>query len=308
MIRKSSLRPFPAVALPTVAFRAVSLRVLAFTLLMLPAGVLAQDVEDAPADSNQVRVTLIDGTTHVGQIVSDDDAEIVILTRGGIRITIPRSQIRSIESVTIRTHRGREMRLDPNRSRLLFASTARPVGAGQGYVALYEIFFPFVAIGVGDIGTLAGGVSLLPGVSQQLLYLAPKVTLVEVGETSLALGGFAATLTGSGGYGGIVYGVGTHGTPYAALTGGVGFLFGEGEFINTPIILIGGEYQLSNNIKLLSENYVIPEADNALVISAGVRFIGDAIAADFGLFTSPEAFGEIGFPFVPWLGFSYKWR
>jgi hypothetical protein len=259
----------------------------------------AQDPDGPP---ELVRITLVDGTFHEGRITAESPSEIVLETLGGVRITIPRSQIASIEPIA---PGARRLTKDPNQTRLLFSPTARSLESGQGYIALYEIFFPFVAVGVGNVATLAGGLSLLPGVSEQLLYVAPKITAVSSGNTSIAVGGFAATLTGSGGYGGIVYGLATHGASDAAVTGGVGFLFGEGEFVSTPIILLGGEYQLSNSVKLLSENYFIPEVDSGLLVSVGVRFIGDSVSGDFGLFTSPAALGESGFPFIPWLGFSY---
>ncbi len=279
----------------------------AAAVLFAVAGVNDAFAQDAqPADST-VRVVLGDGTTHIGVIVSDTDSEIVLRTNAGVRITIPRAQIRSIVAVAQEPGRGRFRRIDPNRTRLFFASTARPLGHGNGYVSLYEILFPFAAVGVGNVATLAGGFSLVPGASEQLLYAAPKMTVLNHRNTSVALGGFAATLTGSSGYGGIVYGVVTQGSPVAAVTGGVGFLFGEGEFVDTPIILVGGEYQLSNSMKLLSENYFIPEIDGGVLLSGGLRFMGDNLSADFGLFTSPEAFGE-GFPFIPWIGFSYQWN
>lgn len=281
-------------------------RVAAVLILLCVGAQTARAQDSQPADST-VRVVLNDGTTHVGIILSDSDSEIVLRTNAGVQITIPRAQIRTVVSLAEEPGRGRFRRIDPNKTRLFFASTARPLGHGNGYVSLYEILFPFAAVGVGNVATLAGGFSLVPGASEQLLYAAPKMTVLNRRNTSVALGGFAATLTGSGGYGGIVYGVVTQGSPVAAVTGGVGFLFGEGEFVDTPIILVGGEYQLSNSVKLLSENYFIPEIDGGVLLSAGLRFMGDNLSADFGLFTSPEAFGE-GFPFIPWIGFSYQWN
>ncbi|NNE35178.1 MAG: hypothetical protein HKN13_08085, partial [Rhodothermales bacterium] len=201
---------------------------------------------------------------------------------------------------------GRILRSDPNRTRLFFSPTARSLSSGEGYVAVYELFFPVVAVGVADVATLAAGVSLLPGSPEQLIYAAPKITVFDRGSTSIAFGGFAASLTGTSGTGGIVFGVATQGTSVASVTGGVGFLFGDGDFVETPIILLGGEYQLSKSTKFLTENYIIPAAESAVVISGGIRFFGESLSADFGLFTSPEVIGEGGFPFLPWLGFAYQ--
>lgn len=84
--------------------------------------------------------------------------------------------------------RGELWRTDPNHTRLLFAPTARALKAGQGYFSVYEIFFPFVAVGVTDFFTLSGGFSLFPGVESQLLYIAPKITPVHLEKFDLAAG------------------------------------------------------------------------------------------------------------------------
>lgn len=263
----------------------------------------AQGAEEAPP----VRVVLADGSRHVGHIEREDDTEIVFRTLGGVTMTIPRAQIVRIEPAELVRRGETVLRTDPNATRLLFAPTARALQSGEGYVALYQVFLPFVAVGVSDAVALAGGFSLLPGVSEQLVYAAPKVTPYQRGDLAVAVGAFAATITSSdGGVGGIVYAVGTKGGPSAAVSFGAGFLFGGGDFIETPILLIGGEYQVSNNVKLLSENYVIPAADNLAIVSGGIRFIGDRLAGDFGLFTSPEIITEGGLPFFPWLSFAYN--
>ncbi|MFQ5584937.1 MAG: hypothetical protein ACE5GL_10920, partial [Calditrichia bacterium] len=71
---------------------------------------------------------------------------------------------------------------------MLFAPTARPLKQGQGYFSVYQIFFPFVAVGVTDFFTLAGGVSLIPGARSQLLYVAPKITPLHLKKFDLAFG------------------------------------------------------------------------------------------------------------------------
>lgn len=51
-------------------------------------------------------------------------------------------------------------------------------------------------------------------------------------------------------------------------------------FGNSPFITLGGKIQLSNSIKLLSENWIIP--DLPVIVSFGTRFFNDNLAADFG--------------------------
>ena len=93
------------------------------------------------------------------------------------------------------------------------------------------------------------------------------------------------------------------------------------------LAMLGGEVQLSNSVKLLTENYLFPYEEHTYlydagtgtyeerwetryepVFSGGIRFFGQQLAADLALFTSPDLFGNgEGFPFIPWLGFAYNW-
>jgi hypothetical protein len=155
----------------------------------------------------------------------------------------------------------------------------------------------------------------VPGASEQLVYLAPKLTVLQTPKAQVAAGVIAARVTRNEGAAGLLYGSGTFGSPERAVTLGVGFAFvGEGlededdlEISDTPVLLIGGELQVSNSLKLLTENYVGPALDEAALLSAGVRFFGEHLAADLGLFTSPAAWDADGFPFIPWVGFVYNW-
>ncbi len=269
--------------------------------------------QEAAETDQVVRIELVDGSTLIGTVEREADEVILFRTTAGVKLRLPKDRIASREVLRGRVVDGRFQRVDPNRTRLFFAPTARPLGAGQGYFADYQIFLPFIAAGVGSRVSLAGGFSLVPGSPAQVVYAAPKVTLVHTPGTSVAVGGLVGTALGgeiSGeGYAGLAFGVGTFGSPRRAITVGGGFAFAgaEGESVTSaPILLIGGEYQVSNSIKLLSENYVYVGESATVVFSGGLRFFNDTLAADLGLFTTPEAFGGGGFPFVPWVGFAYN--
>jgi hypothetical protein len=103
---------------------------------------------------------------------------------------------------------------------------------------------------------------------------------------------------------GILYGVSTYGTEKSALTVGLGFAFGGGEIAKKPVFVLGGELRTSRSIKLITENWLIPDSDVQL-LSAGIRFFGENLAVDFAFFYPAGADPE-GFPFLPWLGFVYN--
>lgn len=282
--------------------------------ICLTAPAVAQESEGVP-----VRIVMADGSQVVGTIESEDDTTVRFRTASGVVLDIPKAQIRSRRLLDGAIRDGEYLRLDPNRTRLLFMPTARSVGNGQGYFAAYELFFPFVAYGAGDAVTLAGGLSLLPFSPVQLGYVAPKVTFYQKRGNSVAAGVFAGTLVGDIGndddeffdeverpFFGILYGVGTVGDARKAVTLGAGMAFADGELADRPVLVVGGEYQLSNSVKLISENYGVPGYADSIVLSGGIRFFGDRLATDLAFFTTPTALDEGGFPFFPWLGFAYN--
>lgn len=266
-------------------------------LLLLTAGVAY-----GQTDSSKVMVIILnDGSEVKGFIVSEDNSAIQFETLSGVQMHLERTQIKEIEVISGDWDNGKFREQDPNGTRLLFAPTARTLKGGEGYFSVYEIFFPSIAVGIGDYFTLNGGMSLFPGADRQLLYIAPKVNIISATAFKLSAGTLYAGISGESF--GFAYGVFTVGSSSAALTGGIGWGFVNGEFSENPAVLLGGEIQLSNSVKLLSENWILPEAESS-IISFGIRFFGQHLAADFGLITVTE--DVEGFPFIPWLGFAYN--
>jgi hypothetical protein len=276
--------------------------------LLLPAFSSGQDTTSAQGSSTgdpPVKVILTDGSAFIGIIQSQDADSLRFRTLSNVLIVVGRDAVKSIKELPGEIVDGSYRRVDPNRSRLLFAPTARPIRSGQGYFAVYEIFFPFFAVGIADVLSLAGGISLVPGADDQLFYLAPKLSLPLGSEmTDLSLGLLYGNLIGESEDGaGIVYGVGTFGGNYTALTVGLGYGFHGADFSERPVLLLGGEAQVSNSVKFVSENWIPIGSDTAL-LSLGIRFFGDALAADLGFFY-PLGTDPGGFPLFPWLGFAY---
>jgi len=269
---------------------------------VFPANSLSQ--QDTTS-AQLIRLTLKDGSELIGTVVRGVPDSIMFRTSGGISMTVPKDQVESIERVLGQTSRNGYVGGDPNYTRLFFAPTARALRLGQGYFSAYQIFFPFLAIGVSDFITLAGGMSLLPGAENQLFYIAPKITPVQTEKLSISGGVLFIQSTSAGSDGmGIFYGVASYGTDAASITGGLGWGFSGDETADKPIILIGGEVRASNSIKFITENWIPPDSDIAL-LSFGIRFFGDRLAADLG-FIYPAGSRIRGFPFFPWVGFAYN--
>jgi len=286
-------------------------RILLLLLLLFPGSAWSRlsGVQSDTTRTEQVsRLSLRDGSELYGTITAQTTDSLTFQTVSGLTITISRTQVKNIEELTGRVINGEYRRVDPNRTRLLLAPTGRALRAGQGYVSAYEIFFASVSVGVADFLSFAGGMTLMPGAEDQLFYVAPKLTIplhsevVNIGAGVVYGNVFSGDLDGAG----IVYGVGTFGSQYTAVTLGFGYGFTGGEFARNPVFVLGGEAQVSNSIKLISENW-FPVGQDARLLSFGIRFFGEHIAADLA-FMYPLADDEStsGFPLIPWVGFAYN--
>jgi hypothetical protein len=261
----------------------------------------------ADPDSSQVeifKITLTDESILIGTISSEDDSTLQFQTLSGLEMAIPKAIIEKQIQISSKVVEGKIWRTDPNRTRLFFAPTGRALKSGQGYFSVYEIFFPFIAVGITDHITLAGGLTLFPGADQQLLYLAPKITPVQLEKFDLSAGVLYIVIPNNEEDAGIFYSVGTYGTDAASLTFGLGFGFSGGEVADKPVYTVGAELRSSNSVAFITENWFIPDSEFQIV-SFGLRFFGENLAADFGLIHPLGADSE-GFPFLPWLGFAYN--
>lgn len=267
-------------------------------------------------DANTWQIELFDGSKLIGNIIAEDENFIQFKTLSGTELKIPRTQVRKKELLKGEFVGGKLWRDDPNRTRLLFSATGRALKQGQGYFSIYEVFFPFIAYGATDWLALAGGVTLFPGSSKQLVYLAPKITFLQQSKIDVSAGVLYIRIPdfddddNSGESNedihsaGIMYGVSTYGTEKSSLTFGLGYAFGGGEIAKKPVFMLGGELRASSSIKFVSENWLIPDSEVQL-LSIGLRFFGEKLAADFALFY-PAGADTRGFPFFPWIGFAYN--
>jgi hypothetical protein len=247
------------------------------------------------------RITLTDDSELIGKIISENDSLLVFVTNAGLELSLDWEMVKGKEIVQGDWDGETFLRSDPNKTRLLFSPTGRTLPAGEGYFSVYEIFFPFLAIGVTDFLTLSGGMSLFPGADEQIIYVAPKLRVLHLYNFDLS-GGVLYCHTSESDFG-IFYGVTSYGSSRASLTFGLGWGYVDGETAESPAIMFGGEIQLSNSVKLISENWKLPEEED-FILSFGLRFFGEHLAADFGLVTTT---GETsGFPFIPWIGFAYN--
>jgi hypothetical protein len=249
------------------------------------------------------RIILIDGSEFIGTIIKEDEFTVVFKTTDGIIMNIPKEKVKLIEQLDFGGRRYR--RVDPNQTRLFIAPTARTLKAGQAYLSVYEIFFPVVGVGITNFLLFEGGISLLP-LKEQLYYINLKLTPIQVDKFSISVGGAHLGVTGGDFSFGMFYGGISFGSSESSLGIGVGLpstKIWEFDLKFEPVFVIGGGIQVSNSVKLVSENWIWNLESSQIYPIFGIRFFGEKLAADLGFIYIS---GAEGFPFFPWLGFTYN--
>ncbi|UCD06447.1 MAG: hypothetical protein JSV98_04245 [candidate division WOR-3 bacterium] len=246
-----------------------------------------------------------DGSTFIGRITEIKEYVVVFESDIG-EIDIAILKIKEITEVPVTYMKeGAYWFPNPNDTRLFFAPTARNLKAGSGYFADYMLFFPMVAYGVTDNITIAGGMSLIPGLAipDQLFYFTPKVGF-EMQKVSLATGILMAGLPGEDEpLIGILYGVTTLGNADNNATAGVGYGFVDWDFADKPFLILGGQYRMTRRVSLVSENWILPGVDEP-ILSGGFRFFGEALSVDLALVIPVGVGGE--WPVIPYIDFVVK--
>ncbi len=281
-------------------WRFAFLAVGAFTLVALPAPVAAQDEAATLIPGEALyEIQLADGSVLFARVAEVEAETIVLVTLGGARIEVERSQIRGAHPAEGRVVEGEFWREDPNLSRLFFTATGRTLEKGEAYLGTYLIVLPFFAVGVTDRFTIAAGAPLTLG-EVKPFYVAPKLQVFRASKAEISVG--TLVFFADDDQVGIVYGVGTFGTDDRALTAGFGFGFAGDDFSSEPVAMIGGETRVSRRIKLITENYFLP-GETGVLLSGGVRILGERFSTDLALAGFLEESG--GVCCVPLINFSY---
>lgn len=284
-------------------------------LLVLAASTLGAQRPESPrpalvvADSGVLqRIQLRDGSEVIGRIIAINDSTVQFQSSLGVS-TIRSSDILklSIESGAV-VKNGQYYFPNPNATRLIFAPTGRMLDAGEGYFSDYWIVFPGISVGLTNMFSIGGGMSILPGVDlgEQLLYFTPKLGLVRKDRFNAAVGALYVAVPFDGverESAGMLYGVGTWGDRDNSFTAGLGYGFANGDLASNPALLIGGEARASPRLSFVTENYLLP--GNTMLISGGLRFLGRGLSVDLALFAAPSEDEGCCFPF---LGFVYSWK
>ncbi len=294
--------------------RIISAFSIAFFILVLFSGtVKAQQKIDGEV-SKTYQITLNDGSTISGTLISITDEELVIESSTMGEVRLQKENIRSMTLVSSYDMRKSGIWFpNPNPTKYLIGSSAIPLEKNSGYYQNTWIFFNSVTYAFTNNISISGGFeifSILAGGNGPFaFYLNPKVSF-KVAE-NVYLGGnilYANTIRTIDEFGGLgtLNAFGTFGNKNNNLTAAVGWGWSEDEISSKPLITISGMARVSRRLGLVSENWLVPEiGDNKGyygLFSYGIRFLGEKISIDLAFINNGDIAEEIIIG-IPWLDF-----
>jgi hypothetical protein len=254
----------------------------------------ATRIEVPPAGVTQ-ELTLRDGTRAYGRVERVGGTQVTFRTIDGAMLEVDAAQVLRLVPAEGRVVDGDYWRADPNPTRLFFGPTGRSLDRGDAYLGVYEVFMPFVQVGVTDRVSIGGGTPLVfGGGGSHPFWLTPKVQLIATGSTGVAVG--VMHMMADREQLGVAYGVVTHGSTDSAVTAGAGYAYAGGDdTAGAPVAMLGGEHRVHRSVKLITENYAFKGGG---ILSGGIRFLGERLSADLGLAVPVGAGGAFVFPMV----------
>lgn len=283
------------------------LLLLVFSLSVL----VAQDIQN-------VTIITTDGSDITGEIISETDIEYIIRTPAGLSVTVPKSAVVKIDDFEGKIKEGKLYRSDPNRSLYLFSPSAYPIGKDNKYCRDFCVLFPSFNYGLTDFLSAQAGIFWIPGLDIDDIPIIVSLKTSFYNKNKFALAGGAMYIRiptieiededdihlG----GGFLFATATYGDNlnHASISLGWGFARGndEWEMMDRPILVLAGNKRISQNIALVTENWIWPDLDlGYMPLSLSARFLGKRIATDIGMIFTIETISE-GLPF-PIINFTY---
>ncbi|GAA4360892.1 hypothetical protein GCM10023185_27670 [Hymenobacter saemangeumensis] len=230
----------------------------------------------APADypfvlGRSYRIETRDGTTFSGQLVGMTMTALDFDSPALGKVTVQRVNITGVQdlegtSAPSRIAGARKYYDIGNGNRLFFGPTARGLRQGEGTLQDVDVYLLGFNYGISNNFSMGGYMSIVPGLSltEQLLVLTPKLSFKVRENLHTGAGLLYLRVPAGNGDGvgvGIAYGVITTGSADNNFTAGLGYGFVDNEIGSTPIIMLGGQTRVSRRVSLLTENYIVADAE-----------------------------------------------
>lgn len=274
-------------------------------LLICYNGLSAQELPQDP-NIEYAEIKTKDGNFYLGQILSENEEQIVLKTESVGTISIQHAQIKKIKKFPASKFiDGKYWFTNPNSTRNLFTPTGYSLKSGEGYYQNFMVLINSANFGLTDHFTIGFGTIPLYFDGNFNFMITPKFSIpivenkVNVAAGVLYARAFQENL-------GIAYGVTTFGSIDNNFTFGLGYGFSGGEAAKRPIITISGVSRVGRKFGLITENWIIPYSDfedgikYQLFATYGVRYIAESITVDFAFINNRDIRSSlfIGIPMV----------
>ena len=258
-------------------------------------------------DTQTVTIITTDGSEIIGEITGESDTEYQIETPAGLIVSVPKSAVFKMSEFEGLVKDGKLYRTDPNKSMYLFAPSAFPIETGNKYCRDFCVFFPSINYGMNDIISLQAGFVWVPGIDISNIPLigSIKATVFQKDKIGLAGGMMYVRIPdlfdnneefnsddsndeiNTSGGGGFLFATGTYGDRFnhgSLLIGwGYGHSDGNWELMERPIVVLAGNFRVSNTIAIVTENWFPPDLEfSQFPFMVAGRFFGKRIAVDIG--------------------------
>ncbi|MBI3946065.1 MAG: hypothetical protein HY321_09115 [Armatimonadetes bacterium] len=253
-----------------------------------------------PGEGRLQILTSRGGMVGIGRITEVRDGLVFFDQHPGGRAVFRVADIRRVEEVPASSVKdGEYWHPNPSGTRLFFAPTGRTLRRGEGYFSDTMLLLPSAAYGFTDRLSLAGGMSLVPGIgANQLIYLIPRVAIISKRNTSVAAGALLLTQASwwrdrdQGDVIGGWHAAATLGGPYRSVTAGVAV----GLPNSRAALMLGGEYRLTSRLMLVTENWLVGQSEP--ITSIGVRMLNEKVSTTFGVYRVGAGGDSVAIPYL----------
>ncbi len=267
-----------------------------------------------------VTIITTDGSEIIGKIIKETDTDYKIETPAGLTVSVPKTAVFKMKEFDGLVKEGKLYRADPNKSMYLFAPSAFPIETGNKYCRDFCVFFPSMNYGVNNVISVQAGFIWVPGINLNEIPLigSIKATVFQKDKFGLAGGAMYIRIPdfsgdnndyNTSGGGGFLFATGTYGDRFnhgSLLVGwGYGHSDGEWTLMDRPIVVLAGNFRVSNTIAIITENWFPPDLEfSQFPFMVAGRFFGKRIAVDIGGIFIIDIIKDGGLP-IPLINFTY---
>lgn len=282
-------------------------------MIIITSNAVAQQVITGEVSKTYL-VTLNDGSTISGKLVSITDNEVVIQSGTLGEMRLQKASIKTMTQVSSFDEKESGIWFtNPNPSKYLLGNSAIPMEKKSGYYQNTWIFVSSFSYGITNNISIAGGFEILSLMAGEdgpyAFYVNPKASF-KVAENFYAGANilYANTIRYAEDFGGLatINGFATYGNTNNNITAALGWGWADGEFSSKPVIIISGMARASKRIGFVTENWIVPgiaeDGGYYGIVSYGIRFLGEKTSIDLAFLNNPDIASEIVIG-IPWLDF-----